>query len=279
MDEVRQMLEGLKLADKYAGKFEEEGYDDLAEIRTMNDADFDGLVQDVGMKKGHRRTLHRFLKNLAPASPEAPPAAPPAAPLAPPRLVDKSEGATAGGGESDAVVNLTGTWVLDTTRSDRVDAYLSAMGLSETAIERAAKAEQEHPTINIIAQTADTYTITRRSRMIDATKTFKIGQETTEVLGVVTTEVAKSGNKNKKVLVTADTTCVRTVTSMPLDRQLIDTRTIQNNGAVMTLSVELLTPTAKVSLMRYFDRQAPKPTEQPPSNQAPPVVPILPPKT
>ena len=120
--------------------------------------------------------------------------------------------------------------------------------MSQTAIEAAAKAEQEHPTINIIEQTDEMYTITRRSRMIDNTKNFKIGQETTEV--------AKSGNK--KVIVTADTTCVRTVTSMPMDIQLIDTRTLQNGGSVMAFSIELITPTARVALLRYYDRQAPK---------------------
>ena len=125
----------------------------------------------------------------------------------------------------------------------------SEKGLSQTAIEAAAKAEQEHPTINVIEQTEDTYKITRRSRMIDATKTYKIGQETTET--------AKSGDK--KVIVTADTNCVRTITSMPADRQLIDTRRIVDNGSVMTFRIELLTPTAKVNLMRYFDRQQPKP--------------------
>ena len=127
--------------------------------------------------------------------------------------------------------------------------YAMFQGLSQTAIEAAAKAEQEHDTINVIEQTEDTYKIRRRSRMIDATKIYKIGQETTET--------AKSGNK--KVLVTADTNCVRTVTSMPSDRQLIDTRRLADSGAVMTFSIELLTPAGKVSLMRYFDRQQPKP--------------------
>jgi len=157
------------------------------------------------------------------------------------RLVEIEDKSTSG--EAVTVVNITGRWKLDTVKSDRMDTYLSTMGLSQTAIEAAAKAEQEHATINIIKQTDTSFQITRRSRMINATKEYKLGEEVTETVG-------KSGSK--KVLITAGASAVTTVTTLSMGRQLIDTRTLEEGGKIMAFEIELITPETRVSIKRYF---------------------------
>jgi hypothetical protein len=176
------------------------------------------------------------------------------------RLVEIEDKSTSG--EAGTVVNITGRWKLDTVKSDRMDTYLSTMvrvfclccvyswlmpyalqGLSQTAIEAAAKAEQEHATINIIKQTDTSFQITRRSRMINATKEYKLGEEVTETVG-------KSGSK--KVLITAGASAVTTVTTLSMGRQLIDTRTLEEGGKIMAFEIELITPETRVSIKRYF---------------------------
>jgi hypothetical protein len=164
------------------------------------------------------------------------------------RVVESESAGVAAGG---AVLNISGRWKLDIVRSDRMDAYLSTMGLSQTAIEAAAKAEQEHATVHVIKQTDTNFQITRRSRMINATKDYKLGEEATEPY--------KSGSK--KVLITAAAAAVTTVTTLPPDKQLIDTRTLEEGGVTMAFEITLITPLTQVTIKRYFKREADVPDD------------------
>lgn len=78
--------------------------------------------------------------------------------------------------------HFTGTWRLDTEKSETLYAYLKAMGVSDLAIEAAMKAEAEGDTLHIIDVHGGPdakFTITRRSRMSDKTMSFPLGIETT----------------------------------------------------------------------------------------------------
>ena len=91
MEEVVQFLESLGLAAKYADKFEDEGYDDLAVIMDMNDADFDIMVQDVGLKSGHKTKIRQNIEkrksgDSIPAPAPAPASAPAPAPAPAPAV-------------------------------------------------------------------------------------------------------------------------------------------------------------------------------------------------
>ena len=69
MAEVRDMLERFRLS-MYADKFDEQGYDDRDYLLTMEAAQIDGLITDVGMKPGHAVKFRDFLaleRRAAPA--------------------------------------------------------------------------------------------------------------------------------------------------------------------------------------------------------------------
>lgn len=69
--------------------------------------------------------------------------------------------------------HFSGTWKLDTARSETLYSYLHAMGVSDLAIEAAMKAEAEDDSYQIIAivqsHMEQKFTITRKSRMSDKT--------------------------------------------------------------------------------------------------------------
>lgn len=61
MEAVVQALASLRL-ERYARAFEELGWDDLEHMRTLDDEEIRGLVNDVGMKPGHASKFNQFLR-------------------------------------------------------------------------------------------------------------------------------------------------------------------------------------------------------------------------
>jgi hypothetical protein len=148
--------------------------------------------------------------------------------------------------EVPGATNLTGRWVLDRVRSESMEPYLRAMGLPPLAIEAAAKAEEECGQVVTIEQNDATFTIGRKSRLNNFTKTYPIGEMTTELVG-------KTGSKQVKV--SLDGPAVLTHTIMAGDKQLFDRRRVMAGGATMHLVLHLVTPQADVEINRYLARQ------------------------
>ena len=59
MPAVVQALEGVGLG-RYAAAFEEQGYDDLRYLRTMDAAERATVAESVGMKQGHANKFVKF---------------------------------------------------------------------------------------------------------------------------------------------------------------------------------------------------------------------------
>ena len=59
MPAVVQALEGVGLG-RYAAAFEEQGYDDLRYLRTMDAAERATVAESVGMKQGHADKFVKF---------------------------------------------------------------------------------------------------------------------------------------------------------------------------------------------------------------------------
>ena len=59
MPAVLQALEGVGLG-RYAAAFEEQGYDDLRYLRTMDAAERATVAESVGMKQGHASKFVKF---------------------------------------------------------------------------------------------------------------------------------------------------------------------------------------------------------------------------
>ena len=59
MPAVLQALEGVGLG-RYAAAFEEQGYDDLRYLRTMDAAERATVAESVGMKQGHAGKFVKF---------------------------------------------------------------------------------------------------------------------------------------------------------------------------------------------------------------------------
>ena len=151
--------------------------------------------------------------------------------------------------------HFTGTWRLDTARSETLYAYLKAMGVSDLAIEAAMKSEADGDTLHIIdvhgGQDAK-FTITRRSRMSDKTMTFPLGIETT---------IKQNSGRQHRTTVSL----MRQGGARIVERTLIKdrhtftvTRTLVGdppNG--MNCTQVLRTPTQAVVTRRWFNRADP----------------------
>ena len=92
MDELTSVSELLQRSElvQYANAFEEQGYDSLAQLRGITEADLADLIRDVNMKKGHVKRLRAALgkpegaaSNMSSASAEPAAAEPVGAPPQP----------------------------------------------------------------------------------------------------------------------------------------------------------------------------------------------------
>ena len=55
---IRSWLRRFKL-EAYAEALEDDGYDDLQHITGLDEQEIDEVLEEIGMKKGHRRTFKR----------------------------------------------------------------------------------------------------------------------------------------------------------------------------------------------------------------------------
>jgi len=55
---IRSWLRRCKL-EAYAQALEDDGYDDLQHITGLDEKEIDEVLEEIGMKKGHRRTFKR----------------------------------------------------------------------------------------------------------------------------------------------------------------------------------------------------------------------------
>lgn len=154
------------------------------------------------------------------------------------------------------LAHFTGTWKLDTAKSETLYSYLHAMGVSDLAIEAAMKAEAEDQTYHIIdivqSNMEQKLIIHRKSRMADTTSTYPIGVERVlkqksgrEHRTLVTVSMDKSGGSPRLV----ERTILKANHTFTVTRTLVG-----ENGGQMNCVQVLRTPVTVVVTRRWFIR-------------------------
>jgi hypothetical protein len=143
------------------------------------------------------------------------------------------------------LLNISGIWTIDSTRSESMEEFLTLMGVPPLARQAASKLAH----VVVIDQTESTYQITRLSKLGSNTKTVSIGDS--KVVAQLGGETTMSVRVEKGAVIT---TTIFDNVSDPLKGQLRDTRTLIDGGATMKVVLELdLMLGARVTVNRYFN--------------------------
>jgi hypothetical protein len=150
--------------------------------------------------------------------------------------------------ESAAVVlqDFDGSWKLDSSNSETLEAYLKTMGVTEIACEAAMKAEKQYATFHIIDINGDEYRVSRKSRMANRTCEFTFGRESVET--------RKSGREFKITIRKEAGPRIVEETCIDGKHRFTLTRTLVEKDRMHCMQV-LKIPSKTVVTQRYFDRQ------------------------
>ena len=138
-------------------------------------------------------------------------------------------------------INLSGTWKLDVNRSESLIPYLSALGVSDLAVQAASKLVD----ILSITQTDECFTICRMSRFGKDTKAIRFDDE-------YTVKSVMGGTHHIKVYKLDN--AIQMVTHFSNNLGVLrDTRVLEENGRLMHVNLVLqMTAGQRVVVNRYF---------------------------
>ncbi|KAG5193095.1 hypothetical protein JKP88DRAFT_182663 [Tribonema minus] len=123
--------------------------------------------------------------------------------------------------------SLTGSWVLDKSRSDVMEPYLQCLNVAELAIEAQAKCEADSESRNVINIDGTQFAIHKRTKINALTEHFELGKEREMP--------ARSGTRKTMVTLRkpGDYSAIDVTTAMPISTgalHLLETRTLMDKG-------------------------------------------------
>mmetsp|Transcript_16049 Transcript_16049/g.23825 ORF Transcript_16049/g.23825 Transcript_16049/m.23825 type:complete len:194 (+) Transcript_16049:135-716(+) len=132
--------------------------------------------------------------------------------------------------------SLTGSWVLDKSRSDSMEPYLLCLNVAELAIEAQCKCESDHESRNVISINGSQFTIHKRTKINALTEMFE--------LGVEKSIPARSGTRKTIVELTNPQDCssIEVKTTMPIatgELELNERRSLIENGHACLQELDL----------------------------------------